>query len=680
MTIVNKEPIVRLASNLGILTSNTGAQNSTAIEAAFAKMEAAGAGWHITFGEGIYLFDRTIEISRPAKLEGVTGLSHAATTFQFPNAGEDGIRVLPYIPVSRKLTFHNGTGDFQIGEIVTGAHGSGTMYTIIGRTGTTGAGTLAGTMYLTGVTGTFNAGDVLTGSISGHVTTLTTDVAQDYYKIGSGCEVKSLQLVGSGSAGNGVTILAISCFDNVWATTWGGNGFSIVGSTGDHANSNDFALRNCGAGLCQHGFYFDGADANAGTIIGCLATSNRGIGFYDSSFLGNTFVGCEADANVGGSYKCDDPNARTLFLNCYHEGGQPLPDLTNSRAIWFHGLCDQGQVIGGTSFQDGIWSTVYAHAAGAGAYSNNSYVRLGSTTPEGLQVYIAKSHNDMGGAYIAELYDSSLHAFRTYTTSYYNVGEIQSILGTQLGTRWAIPTTRCFTDGIYLGSNAIAQRVMSRTAKPDASDSAYEVWQVGDVVLNSSASAGGAVGWVCTAGGSSGTLTGGYIRTATTNGTATVELSAPSYFGTGFHIGSWLLINGVTGRINAVNSDWGTAGVHTLTMSNSIGAGTGLAITLVAPTFMEFGHISGGAADSTGTPGNATQNTVKGRVAVAAGQAGLTVTNSRVSATNIITAIVQTADATLLRVDSVIPASGSFVIQCNAMATGNVNVAWILEE
>jgi hypothetical protein len=84
------------------------------------------------------------------------------------------------------------------------------------------------------------------------------------------------------------------------------------------------------------------------------------------------------------------------------------------------------------------------------------------------------------------------------------------------------------------------------------------------------------------------------------------------------------------------------------------------------------------AGNSTGSPGAATLNTSAGRSAIAAGASSVVITNSLVSATSIVWAVVQTTDGTLLRVDRVVPGVGSFTIIGNANATGNVNVGWVV--
>ena len=77
------------------------------------------------------------------------------------------------------------------------------------------------------------------------------------------------------------------------------------------------------------GFYVQGTDANAMTIIGCDARDNGSWGFYDRSFLGNSFIGCMAHNNKAGHYGVGDKNnARVALIACYGEMGVPPDDLS----------------------------------------------------------------------------------------------------------------------------------------------------------------------------------------------------------------------------------------------------------------------------------------------------------------------------------------------------------------
>lgn len=80
-----------------------------------------------------------------------------------------------------------------------------------------------------------------------------------------------------------------------------------------------------------------------------------------------------------------------------------------------------------------------------------------------------------------------------------------------------------------------------------------------------------------------------------------------------------------------------------------------------------------------GTTGNVTINKLSGTVNIAAGAgtAGVTVTNSTVTANSIVYAIARTNDATC-SVKSVVPASGSFVLRTTANCTAETSFGFLV--
>jgi len=90
------------------------------------------------------------------------------------------------------------------------------------------------------------------------------------------------------------------------------------------------------------------------------------------------------------------------------------------------------------------------------------------------------------------------------------------------------------------------------------------------------------------------------------------------------------------------------------------------------------GRLSLPATDSSSTPGSVTINSPTGQFAVAAGSASATVTNSSVSATSVVLCVIQSADATLTGIVSVVPSAGSFVFTGNANATAACKVGFIV--
>jgi hypothetical protein len=73
--------------------------------------------------------------------------------------------------------------------------------------------------------------------------------------------------------------------------------------------------------------------------------------------------------------------------------------------------------------------------------------------------------------------------------------------------------------------------------------------------------------------------------------------------------------------------------------------------------------------DSTGTPGNVTNNSPRGRAAFAAAGTSVVVTNNLVTATSSIFTNLEGNDATLTFIKSAVAGAGSFTVTGNAAAT-----------
>jgi hypothetical protein len=82
------------------------------------------------------------------------------------------------------------------------------------------------------------------------------------------------------------------------------------------------------------------------------------------------------------------------------------------------------------------------------------------------------------------------------------------------------------------------------------------------------------------------------------------------------------------------------------------------------------------AANSVASPGAATANVAGGRAAIASGASSVTITNSLVTATSRVFVEIQFTDATCTSKKSVVPSSGSFVVNMNANCTSNTAFAW----
>lgn len=90
--------------------------------------------------------------------------------------------------------------------------------------------------------------------------------------------------------------------------------------------------------------------------------------------------------------------------------------------------------------------------------------------------------------------------------------------------------------------------------------------------------------------------------------------------------------------------------------------------------------IAVAATANTSSSGALTQNTYTGLATVPVGASSVVVTNNLVSANSVVYAVVSqaAADGTLLRVERVVCADGSFTIYGTANATAATTIAWAI--
>lgn len=119
----------------------------------------------------------------------------------------------------------------------------------------------------------------------------------------------------------------------------------------------------------------------------------------------------------------------------------------------------------------------------------------------------------------------------------------------------------------------------------------------------------------------------------------------------------------------------------TVTLSRPYGAYPAGTITSL-PATTEAALVAQGIATSGGTltTGALSSNELSGRASIAAGASSVVITNPWVTASSVVTAVVAqaAADGTLLRVERVVPAAGSFTVYGTANATAATTIAWMV--
>ena len=164
---------------------------------------------------------------------------------------------------------------------------------------------------------------------------------------------------GTDTSKHGIWLRARATLRGVTVTGFPGDGIHIEASTqtDDPAligNANGWSVDTVYVGQNgRHGFYVHGSDTNAGQALGINAIGNGGAGIYDSSFLGNTYIGCHASANIGPSYKTDNPNGRNVLIGCYEESGQVPAELSRLSVV-----------IGGTLAEGGYPGSLRVNSDG----------------------------------------------------------------------------------------------------------------------------------------------------------------------------------------------------------------------------------------------------------------------------------------------------------------------------
>lgn len=212
-----------------------------------------------------------------------------------------------------------------------------------------------------------------------------------------------------GEVGHGIWLRTRATLRDLEVANFAENGIHIVASaTSDNparrGNANSWRLdtvqSNSNGG---HGVFVDGPDVNAGTATYVNSTRNGGWGVYDSSFLGNAWLGAHTSANDLGSYKADNANARAVFIGCYAEGNQPDASV-GGRSLMIQCL---GGKEAGTQTIDAASGSAVSIEPGIQTTSPGLHLLMGSRSNQFLQMRADGDHprglswywNDTNGTY-----------------------------------------------------------------------------------------------------------------------------------------------------------------------------------------------------------------------------------------------------------------------------------------
>lgn len=343
-----------------------------------------------------------------------------------------------------------------------------------------------------------NAGDAIVfGWLSGTYQTPSG-------KIGPGALLKNLYITTTATTGigNGIVMNCKASLEGIYVTKFKGHGIYVYAQAATNGNANNFTITNCKSfDNSKCGMFATGADANAGVITMLDTSGNGEWGIYDSSFLGNTYVGCHSSVNTSGAFKTDNANAANVFVGCYSESGQP--------AASFH---PRTLVLGGLHGAGVNTSASQINTSSAGILTSGQKVRgllhmgFGSNTvDENIQTF-----TDTSGTYDWSL-QRKLGRYM-YTWAGLGIAEAMQFYDRQAKpangyardlSAAGSPTSTCGALGItqyYMGGAGQMKYRAIGSAAPTTGD-----YLQGDIIFNQSPTAGGFIGWVCTASGTPGT-------------------------------------------------------------------------------------------------------------------------------------------------------------------------------
>lgn len=314
-----------------------------------------------------------------------------------------------------------------------------------------------------------------------------------------GTEIKDLYLTRKNSvstSGHGIYLHAEARLRSCLINGFAEDGIHIEATSGSspNGNVNRWQIDSCRSmNNAANGLYVNGADVNAGVAIRLDCSGNTEWGVFDSSFLGNTYVGCHTASNGAGAYKTDDANARNVFLGCYSEGDQPTSNFVYPSFI-LGGLHSAGISGSGLSIVDGVVSSRFRWYQD-GDSTSPFYFDVADSGPSLFALnsagYPWRLKGKVGSFFFDAANDNAARlAFYTSQASTAN-GYARNVYA-ELGECMGMPR------GYVAGSNL--NSVLWDTAAPGSGTHSQ-----GDVIYNQSPSAGGHIGWVCVAGGTPGT-------------------------------------------------------------------------------------------------------------------------------------------------------------------------------
>lgn len=386
--------------------------------------------------------------------------------------------------------------------------------------------------------------------------------------VGTGCRIENLTVLSAGGSGNfdGIRLRTAALIRNVIVRGFPRDGINIVAAAGSggaiEGNANLWRMEGVSVVWNKrHGLYVDSADANAGYAVGINAMHNGRWGIYDSSFLGNTYVGCHCSVNgvlgpgetpnvvetsmvsYGGNRYCvklgQDTAASTTtpgtdesvwaFVSVggvhssmpawvsggtYCVGGAYCSDEATAANIFLGCYSEGDQGVSQVAFPSiivgGLHGAGFAYNS-RGALVQESFRAQGGTDSTGSnQVSVTVG----GAASNGDLLKFDKTGFEEARLKFSgndirwdraNADSSTTFYITGPSTAFAFGRSAAVPDAflsnkLFIGSGDAARNITSAAAAPTTG-----AYARGDIVYNNAPTASGKVGWVCVTAGSPGT-------------------------------------------------------------------------------------------------------------------------------------------------------------------------------
>jgi hypothetical protein len=356
---------------------------------------------------------------------------------------------------------------------------------------------------------------------------------------------------------NGFARAGIAIIANATATdsnSGNANGWRIVGGRHEY---------NRVAGI-----YIAGEDANSGWCLGADCALNGQFGFYDNSFLGNTYVGCHAEYNGTGTSGFEGTSGNAPSV-CSHNGqlytvkpGQAAACSTNAPSgttadtvqwawfsagtanvafpAWASGMTftEGGSYYSQSIVAGNLFLGCYSEGGQSPAKGNQPALAIGGSLSQGVHGSMILLQNSNGRLRSERPLEVAVRSATGTSTSVTGLGGSDEFLRwtNEAGQNWhwsgaggilkladgngdSIGVATTATGGITFGRSANVSGAIyfpklaigtSNNARivdyGSAAPTSGEHAQ-GEIVFNRAATAAGPVGWICTTAGTPGTWT-----------------------------------------------------------------------------------------------------------------------------------------------------------------------------